>query len=106
MTKYARMILRGAVTALFLFAAVTKFRNPHNFAQWGYSDGFAIFIGLAEVCGAIGLWVPRVSQLAALGLILIMIGAAYSHVHAGQMREGVVPIIVLFALTRLAMQKA
>ena len=105
MAKYSRLILRGAVTALFLFAALSKFRNPHSFAVWGYSDGFAIFIGIAEVCGAIGLWVPKVARLAALGLILVMFGAVYSHIRAGQMREGVVPVVALFALTRLALDK-
>ena len=105
MAKYSRMILRGAVTALFLFAAFTKFRNPHSFAVWEYSDGFAIFIGIAELCGAIGLWIPRVSRPAALGLILIMFGAVYTQVRVGEMRQGVVPVVVLFALTRLALNK-
>ena len=102
MAKYSRIILRGAVTALFLFAAFSKLRNPHSFAAYGYSDAFAIFIGIAEVCGAIGVWIPKVARLAALGLILIMLGAAYTLVHIGETRSGVVPIIVLFALSRLA----
>ena len=104
MSNIARMILRGVVTALFLFTAFIKFRNPHNFAQWGYSDSFAIFIGVAELCGAIGLWIPKVARLAAVGLSIIMIGAAYTQMHAGEPRQGIVPVLVLFALTRLAMK--
>ena len=34
-----------------------------------------------------------------------MFGAAYTLVHAGDVRAGVVPIIVLFALTRLAIRR-
>ena len=105
MAKYSRLILRAAVTVLFVFAALSKFRNPHSFSVWGYSDGFAIFIGIAELCGAIGLWLPKVAQLVAFGLIIIMFGAAYTLVHSGDGRAGVVPIIVLFALTRLAIRR-
>jgi putative oxidoreductase len=104
MSKIARTILRGVVSALFLFTAVLKFWHPHNFAQWGYSDSFAIFIGVAELCGAIGLWIPRLSRLAAVGLAIIMLGAAYTQMHAGEPRQGIVPVLVLFALTRLAMK--
>ena len=103
MAKYSRMILRGVVTALFLFAAVSKFRNPHGFAVYGYSDFFALFIGSCELAGAIGVWIPKVARLAALGLILIMVGAAITLVRNDAMRQAVVPLITLFALTRLAM---
>jgi len=104
MPKIARMILRAVVSALFLFTAFAKFRNPHGFAQWGYSDAFTIFIGIAETCGAVGLWIPKVARLAAVGLAIVMIGAAYTHLHNGEPRQGVVPVLVLFALTRLAMK--
>ena len=101
MAKYARLVLRVAVTIVFLFAAVSKLRNPHVFAHWGYSDTFAIFIGIAELCGALGLWIPKVARLAAGGLAIIMVGAIYTHLHSGEPRQGVVPVVVLFALTRL-----
>ena len=103
MAKYSRMVLRGAVTALFLFAAFSKLRSPHSFAAYGYPDWFAIFIGIAEVCGAIGVWIPKVARFAALGLILIMAGAALTLVRVGETRQGAIPLIVLFALIRLAM---
>jgi putative oxidoreductase len=105
MAKYARMILRGVVTVVFLYAALTKLRNPHVFAHWGYSDAFAIFIGIAEIGGAIGLWIPKVARLAAIGLAIVMAGAIYTHLHNGEPREGVVPVLVLFALTRLIAQR-
>ena len=105
MAKYSRMILRGAVTAVFLFAAIAKLRNPQGFSVYGYSAAFAMVIGIAEICGAIGVWIPKVARIAALGLILIMIGAAFTYVRLGANRQAVVPLIVLFALTRLALDK-
>jgi putative oxidoreductase len=39
------------------------------------SPGFARFLGLAELAGGLGVGVGVLTQLAALGLILIMLGA-------------------------------
>lgn len=99
--KYARLVLRVVVSALFLFAAFAKFRDPHAFTASGYSEGFGLFIATAEACGAIGLWVPKVARLAAAGLSIIMLGAVYTLFHAGDPRGAVVPALVLFALLRL-----
>ena len=41
----------------------------------GMSKGFTIFLGVAEVAGGLGLAFGVLTQLAALGLILIMLGA-------------------------------
>src|ERR1700675_2648945 len=41
----------------------------------GMSKGFTIFLGVAEVAGGLGVAFGVLTQLAALGLILIMLGA-------------------------------
>jgi putative oxidoreductase len=41
----------------------------------GQSKGFTIFLGAAEVAGSLGLIFGVLTQLAAFGLILIMLGA-------------------------------
>jgi putative oxidoreductase len=41
----------------------------------GMSPGFVRFLGLAELAGGLGVAVGVLTQLAALGLILIMLGA-------------------------------
>jgi putative oxidoreductase len=43
----------------------------------GMSKGFTIFLGLAEMAGGLGVTVGVLPQLAAIGLILIMLGAIY-----------------------------
>jgi putative oxidoreductase len=45
----------------------------------GAGDWFRILVGVLEVAGGIGLLVPRLSGLAAIGLGLLMIGAAYTN---------------------------
>jgi putative oxidoreductase len=44
------------------------------------SPGFTRFLGLAELAGGLGVALGVLTQLAALGLILIMLGAIYKKV--------------------------
>jgi uncharacterized membrane protein YphA (DoxX/SURF4 family) len=60
-----------------------------GFGGMGFPGWFAYFIAAAEVLGGIGLLVPRFTRLAALGLMLIMIGAAY--VHTTKIPGGLLP---------------
>jgi uncharacterized membrane protein YphA (DoxX/SURF4 family) len=60
-----------------------------GFGGMGFPSWFAYFIAGAEVLGGIGLLVPRFTRPAALGLMLIMIGAAY--VHATKIPGGLLP---------------
>ena len=57
------------------------------------------------MAGAIGVWIPKIARLAAFGLIIIMIGAATTLVRNDAVRQAVVPLITLFALTRFALDK-
>jgi putative oxidoreductase len=60
-----------------------------GFGGMGFPGWFAYFIAGAEVLGGIGLLVPRFTRLAAMGLILIMLGAAF--VHATKIPGGLLP---------------
>lgn len=72
------------LAALFLFAGIMKFLIPaaQLTAQSPFSAAFIRFIGVAEIAGALGLILPgltriqpRLTPLAATGLVLIMSGA-------------------------------
>ena len=77
-------VIQGLLAALFLFAGSMKLVLPIE-AMAGPVDlpgWFLRFIGVAEVAGAIGLIVPwltriqpRLTPLAAGGLVVIMAGA-------------------------------
>jgi putative oxidoreductase len=60
-----------------------------GFGGMGFPSWFVYFIAGAEVLGGIGLLIPRFTRLAALGLMLIMVGAAY--VHATKIPGGLLP---------------
>src|SRR5262249_12289283 len=85
----ALWIVQGLLAALFLFAGSTKLifpidvlmsmGSPNQIVLPGW---FIRFIGVAEVLGAIGLILPRLlrirprlTPLAATGLVVIMMGA-------------------------------
>jgi len=70
-----------------------------RFINWGYAASFSYIIGVLELSGAIGLFIPRLRFFAACGLIGIMIGAAYTHlVHNEASRLIHNSIVILIAL--------
>src|SRR5258706_9314640 len=72
-------IVTGLLALTFLMTGVSKLAaippSPENFARWGLPPIVMYLIGTAEVLGAIGLLVPRLAPLAAIGLIATMLGA-------------------------------
>jgi putative oxidoreductase len=61
--------------------------NPQaveGFIKYGYSDGFRLFIGTCEFLGGIALLIPRLAFWAGCGLFIIMLGALYTHLSAGE----------------------
>jgi len=80
--RIATWCLTVPLAALFVLAGAGKFgaAATENFEKFGYSDGFCVFIGIAEIAGGIGLLVPRLAMWAAAGLAVIMAGAVYTHI--------------------------
>jgi len=71
--------------ALAAFFGMTSFGKlsggmAEEFVAWGYSANFAYIIGGLELASVIGLLITPVRKFAAMGLILIMLGAAYTHI--------------------------
>ncbi len=84
----ALWVVSALMAALYLFAGGSKLAGAEqaivSFRNFGYVDAFRLFIGACEVAGAVGLLIPRLASLAAGGLMLIMVGAAYSHMSVGE----------------------
>lgn len=69
-----------------------------TFEDMGAPTWFRYFVGLVELAGGAGLLVPRLAGPAAVGLALLMVGAAVTQVvilHGGAL---VITPVVLFAL--------
>ena len=106
LARVGRWILQILLGVMFVLIGTAKFFEPSwasKFARWGFPPGFHLVIGALEVVGGVGLLVPAVASYAALGLIVIMIGASLTHLTHGEMaRVGApVPHMVLLAIVAL-----
>lgn len=70
------LLLRMMVGIIFATSGLTHLRDPETRSQSiGMSKSFTIFLGAAELAGALGVIFGVLTQLAAAGLILLMLGA-------------------------------
>src|SRR5207245_7732010 len=69
------LLLRLMVAVVFLDSGWNHLKNPvERSKSIGASPRFTMFLGTAEVAGSIGVALGVLTQLAAIGLILIMLG--------------------------------
>ena len=72
----ALLLLRLMIAAVFATSGYSHLKDPAGRSQSiGMSKGFTVLLGAAEVAGALGVGFGVLTQLAALGLILVMLGA-------------------------------
>ena len=66
-----------------------------SFSVLGLPVWFGYFIGACEIAGAIGLFIRRLSALAAIGISIIMLGALYFHAIYTPIAQGIPSMLVL-----------
>jgi putative oxidoreductase len=72
----AFLLLRLIVAAVFGASGWSHLKDPEGRSKSiGTSKGFTVFLGAAELAGALGVMFGVLTQLAAAGLILLMLGA-------------------------------
>ena len=80
-TGFSLLLLRAVVSLVFGTSGFNHLKSPtERAASIGMTLPLTVFIGVAELAGAIGLLAGFLTQWAALGLILIMFGAIYKKV--------------------------
>ena len=96
------LVLTVILSLGFLYFGVIKLIGPElvleNFKRWGLPDMARYGIGGLEVAGAIGLWIPALRRLAALGLMGLMAGAIYTHLSNGEGFVAASQAILMFLL--------
>ncbi|HWE86959.1 MAG TPA: DoxX family protein [Terracidiphilus sp.] len=74
-------LLRLMVALVFGTSGYGHLKSPRQRAESiGMSVGFTVFLGMAEVAGALGLAFGVLTQWAALGIILLSMGAIYKKI--------------------------
>ena len=105
----ALWIVQVLLAAIFLVTGTVKLTQPRQKMAAGpmrwaadVSDNQFRAIGAVEVLGALGLILPPalgiaplLTPLAAVGLVLTMVGAVHAHVRHGETDRLAVPITVL-----------
>jgi len=102
--KYSTWAISALLTATFLMAGGSKIAGTAemvmNFQKWGIPLFFLYVVGFSEIGLALGLWIPKISGLSALGLIGLMVGGVGTHLKAGEL-NAVGPAIVLGCLSAI-----
>jgi putative oxidoreductase len=92
-TDFGILLLRLMVALIFATSGYSHVMHPiERSKSIGMSPGFTIFLGVAELAGALGISLGILTQLAALGLILLMLGAIEKKIfvwHTGLGRQDV-----------------
>lgn len=93
------LVLCVLLTFAMLGAGITKLMGQEmhvqNFARWGYPPFFLYLVGGSQVLFAILLWIKGYRTWAALGIVLIFIGAIGTHIIAGELNQLGAPIVLL-----------
>jgi len=75
-TDFGLLLMRLTVGVIFASSGVRHLKDPDARSKSiGMSKVFTIFLGVAEIAGGLGVTLGVLTQLAVIGLILIMLGA-------------------------------
>jgi len=75
-TDIALLLLRLMVGSVFITSGYKHLKDPATRSKdIGMSKRFTIFLGVVELAGGLGVISGVLAQLAAIGLILVMLGA-------------------------------
>ena len=94
-----QLVVTVLLSLAFLLSGIVKLTGAEQmrqgFENWGYPIFFMYFIGLCEVAGAIGLWLRRFSLAAKVCFIILMAGAASTHLVFDTFKEAMAPVILM-----------
>lgn len=98
-------VLQAALAVQFALAGVSKLLGDQlmvdMFNTIGAGQWLRYLVGTAEIAGAVGLLIPVLSGLAALGLAALMVGAAVTNLFVLE-ADATLPIVFLVVAVLIA----
>ena len=103
-TRKLTTVVSIVLALLFLATGVMKLAGMmvEQFGAWGYPAWFQYLIGVAETAAGVGFLMKKTRFYAATGMIVVMLGAIFTVVRAGEMGQVAVPIVVLLLTALVA----
>ena len=91
------LVVSILLALLFLLNGGMKLagRMVSQFEMWGYPGWFQYLIGVAETAAGVGFLMKKTRFLAAVAMIVVMLGAIFTLVRDGQTAQAAVPVISL-----------
>ena len=81
LTDLCLLLLRLMVAAVFVTSGWSDIKDSRARAESiGMTPAFTMFLGVAELAGGLGVACGVLTQLAAIGLILVMLGAIHKKI--------------------------
>lgn len=97
------MIFAIILAVVYAASGVPKLINAkpivEQFEEFGLNRNIRYGVGAAEVAAAVGLFISGLDTLAAIGMVLMMIGAIYFHRRAGHQAQDSVPAVVVLIVS-------
>ena len=76
---------------MLLFSSMSKLGGmpgwEDSFLVWGYTKSFMIVVGIIELALSIMIFVPKTRKPGLIGLVILMIGALFTHITNDQYEE-------------------
>ncbi len=106
MKRVMNIVLAVLLGVFFISAGGAKLMGSpsqvEHFAQWGYPLWFLYLTGFIEVGGGVSLFIRKTQWYSLVVLSITMVGAALTHLKAGEMSVVPVPLVLLGLLFLLA----
>jgi len=103
-------IVSYVLAAIYLAAGVSHFARLQSmravFKKFGYPQWLMMPIGACEISGAVLLVFPSLGVIGASGFALLMVGACFSHLRIGEVKECAPPIVLMALNIFVAVMRA
>ena len=97
-------VISIVLALLFLATGVMKLAGMmvEQFGAWGYPAWFQYLIGVAETAAGVGFLMKKTRFHAATAMIVVMLGAIFTVVRAGEMVQIALPAVTLLLAALVA----
>lgn len=101
--EIASLILKIIVSVAFIVAGIAKLAGAKplrdQFEEFGLPGGAMLLVGILELAGGVGLFIPALTTWATIGLIGLMLGALANHLKVRHPFSKYVPALMLLILS-------